>query len=553
MKFLTRRVGRIAALCAATAATIIGAPASLSADQRMQAPDRQADDDTVIVAWAGDLNSFDPPDSLVEFNREASLALYDTLLSYELTEQDDGRLVWEGLEVAPGLAEHWEIDGATVTFTLREGVTFNVTGNPLTADDVKYSFVRSIEVPGFGRFNSNLAGLFEPDRQIEVIDDRTVAFTFERADGTAQLLTASLPSLRFPTFGIVDKVEVESHATADDPWGHLWLKDNPAGTGPYVLASRTPGTETVLDAAEDHWEGLDGFDTVIFRTLGGPADIVSLMLGGEVDITGSLPDRELRALADAGLSVPNAAIPDIWRLDLPVDVPPLDNQAIRQAIAHALPYQTLLDEVFVGAERAYSYVNPAAPDFAPSWNIYDTDLDTARELVESSGVTDLSVDLYYDTGSPTWEYVALYIQANLSQIGIDVTLVPLPATAFAEQTTARVNGESVMNGMALRRTTIWLDDAAANTALWIYSGGTSNATRYARDDLDQLYLDNRFEPDVAVRLEAFTIVQDTAAEDAPLIPLVVRGKPIAVHPSISGVAFTADPHIRVRYLHLAEG
>jgi peptide/nickel transport system substrate-binding protein len=209
---------------------------------RAQVPARQAGDDTVVIAWTGDLNSLDPPDSLVEWNRETSLALYDTLLRYKLEEEPDGSYVWDGLEVAEGLAERWEVDGATVTFHLRQGVTFNETGNPLTAEDVKYSFVRAPEVPGFGRFNSNLAGIFEPDRQIEVVDDYTIRFTFELLDGMPHLLTASLPSLRFPIFGIVDSEEVKAHATEEDPWGHEWLRENPAGSGPYRLEpSRNTG------------------------------------------------------------------------------------------------------------------------------------------------------------------------------------------------------------------------------------------------------------------------------------------------------------------------
>ena len=167
----------------------------------------------MVIAWTGFYNSLDPPDSLVNFNREASAAMYDRLLTYAFTERTDGTLVWDGLEVAPGLAESWVVDGGSVTFTIRQGVTFNKTGNPVTAHDIKYSFVRAIPVPGFGRFNSGLAGLFEPERQITVIDDHTLRFDYELGDGTPFLLTASLPSMRFPIFGIVDSVEVMPRTT----------------------------------------------------------------------------------------------------------------------------------------------------------------------------------------------------------------------------------------------------------------------------------------------------------------------------------------------------
>ena len=536
----------------------------------MQAPDRVQDAETVVIAWTGYFNSLDPPDSLVNFNREASAAMYDRLLTYDLTERDDGTFVWNGLDVAPGLATSWEIDGGSVTFTLREGVTFNKTGNPVTAHDIKYSFVRAIEVPGFGRFNSNLAGIFEPSRQITVIDDYTIRFDYELGDGTPFLLTASLPSMRFPIFGIVDSVEVQAHSTEDDPWGHQWLKENPEGSGPYVIESATPGTELILRRVPGHWtegdqnqiaEAYNGFDRVIYRTLNSPADITALMLGGEVDVAFALGTRELQALGEAGFTIVNAPIPDVWRIDLPVTTPPFDDVRVRKAVAHAIPYDTIVENVFTDASRAYSIVNPASPSFIPAWDIYGTDLDTARSLLAEAGLPNgFQTDLFYNSERQEWEDIALFMQASLSQVGIDVRLRPLPPTEFGEQTTARYDDPLAMAGMQMRFGVIWLDDADPNVGLWLVTrgfpgpvgvGGFSNATHYSNIEIDTLHFENRFNPDLDARAEAYREVQRIAAGDLPIIPLAVRGLPGAVHPAVSGVAFTADPHLRSYLLRLA--
>ena len=536
----------------------------------MQAPDRVQDDETVVIAWTGYFNSLDPPDSLVNFNREASAAMYDRLLTYDLTEREDGTFVWKGLDVAPGLATSWEIDGGSVTFTLREGVTFNKTGNPVTAHDIKYSFVRAIEVPGFGRFNSNLAGIFEPSRQITVIDDYTIRFDYELGDGTPFLLTASLPSMRFPIFGIVDSVEVQARATEEDPWGHQWLKENPEGSGPYVIESATPGTELILQRVPGHWtegdqnqlgQAYNGFDRVIYRTLNSPADITALMLGGEVDVAFALGTRELQALGEAGFTIVNAPIPDVWRIDLPVTTPPFDDVRVRRAVAHAIPYDTIVENVFTDASRAYSVVNPASPSFIPAWDIYGTDLDMARSLLAEVGLPDgFQTDLFYNSERQEWEDIALFMQASLSQVGIDVRLRPLPPTEFGEQTTARYDDPLAMAGMQMRFGVIWLDDADPNVGLWLVTrgfpgpvgvGGFSNATHYSNIEIDTLHFENRFNPDLDARAEAYREVQRIAADDLPIIPLAVRGLPGVVHPAVSGVAFTADPHLRSYLLRLA--
>lgn len=537
-------------------------PPQIEEGDVMQAPDRVQDAETVVIAWTGYPNSLDPPDSLVNFNREAGVGLYDRLLTYSLTEREDGTFVWDGLGVAPGLAESWEIDGGSVTFTIRQGVTFNKTGNPLTANDIWYSFVRAIEVPGFGTFNSNLAGIFEPSRQITVIDDYTIRFDYELADGTPFLLKASLPSMRFPIFGIVDSVELQARATDEDPWGHEWIKENPEGSGPYVIESATPGTEMILRRVPGHWtegdqnqlgEAYNGFDRVIYRTLSSPADITALMLGGEVDVAFALGTRELKALGEAGFTIVNAEIPDIWRLDLPLTTPPFDNLAVRQAIAHAVPYDTIVENAFTNATRSYSIVNPASPSYIPAWD-YDTDLDKARQLLAEAGYPDgFSTELFYTQERQEWEDIALFLQASLSQVGIDVALRPLPTTEYQEQTTARYDDDTLMPGIQMRSGLIWLDDADPNVGLWLVTrgfpgpvgvGGFSNAAHYSNIEIDKLHFENRFNPDFEARAEAYREAQRIAARDLPMIMLAVRGFPGAVHPEITGVAFTADPHLR---------
>ena len=75
-------------------------------------------------------------------------------------------------------------------------------------------------------------------------------------------------------------------------------------------------------------------------------------------------------------------------------------------------------------------------------------------------------------------------------------------------------------------------------------GGFSNASHYSNIEVDTLHFENRFNPDIEARAEAYREVQRIGARDLPIIPLAVRGFPGAVHPAITGVSFTADPHLR---------
>jgi peptide/nickel transport system substrate-binding protein len=538
-----------------------GAVAATPAKQAAAGPARQAPADTLVVAWSGDLNNMDPPFTSAEWNREFALNVYEPLVHYKVKERADGALVWEGLDVSPSIAESWTIDGPSVTFKLHKGVKFYPSGNELTADDVKYTFIRTLLVPGgIGKFNENLAGIFDAEKQVEVIDPYTVKITFTDSKGTPMLLAgASLPSMRFPMFGIVDSKVVKSKATADDPWAAAWMKENTAGTGPYYVEKRTPGTETVLRVVPGYWGKKPGFDRVILRVVKDSATVISLMKRGEVDITTAIgTTRELDALQEAGFTIYNAAIPNIMRMDIALEKPPLDKKEVRQAIAYAIPYDVILKNVFGGrGTRAYSYVNPQSPGYLDAFKTYTPDLNKAKDLLQKAGVgSGFQLDLYYDVGIPWNEDVALLIQDELRKLNITVTLKGELTTQFAADGLARSMGQPTFQGLKLSTGVIWLDDPDPNTDSSVKSTGSlgiptsRNPSGYNNPMVDELHAKYRFSSDAAARKGAYEKIQQMVAEDVPLIPLVVTGRNAAIHPTITGFTFTADPHNRFWSLYL---
>ena len=207
--------------------------------------------------------------------------------------------------------------------------------------------------------------------------------------------------------------------------------------------------------------------------------------------------------------------------------PPFDNPLVREAIAHAVPYDTIVDNVFANATRAYSIVNPASPSFIPAWDQYDTDLDRARELLTQAGLGDgFETEIYYyDTSRQEQEEVALFLQASLGEVGIDLALRPLPATEFASQTTARFD-EMTPSCPAYR--------FAAPSSGWttpirtsvcgslprgfpgpVGVGGFSNASHYSNIAVDTLHFEHRFNPDLDTRAEAYRGAQRLAAGGHP--------------------------------------
>src|SRR2546425_8031389 len=148
------------------------------------------------------------------------------------------------------LAESWTVtkDGLTYEFVLRKGVKFH-NGDPVTADDVKFSF---------DRYHGAAAKLLkERVKEVQIVDPARVRF----------VLKAPWPD--FMTFygtsatgaaWIVPKKYVEKV-------GEDGYKKAPIGAGPYKFVSSAPGVDLVMEAYEGYWRKVPNVKRLVFRSM----------------------------------------------------------------------------------------------------------------------------------------------------------------------------------------------------------------------------------------------------------------------------------------------
>src|SRR5262245_52136549 len=173
-----------------------------------------------------------------------------------------------GNPLAPCLAESWttSADGLTYEFVLRKGVRFH-NGDPVTAEDVKFSFERY----------KGAAAKTLKDRvaAVEIVDAHRVRFRLKR------------PWLDFMTFygtpasgagWIVPKKYIEKV-------GDEGFKKAPIGAGPYKLVSFKPGIELVLEANEQYWRKTPSVRTIVMRSIPDEATRLAMLKRGEADIS----------------------------------------------------------------------------------------------------------------------------------------------------------------------------------------------------------------------------------------------------------------------------
>jgi len=340
----------------------------------------------VMVFW-------DPSDS---FSNEimAMQNMYETLLHYDPLADD----------FKPVLATSWDRseDGLTWTFHLRQGVKFH-TGKEMTSADVKGSIERTIQRGQGASF------IWDPLDRIETPDDYTVVFHLKYPAPLDLIVSAGYSAYIFD-------VDV-----ADEEWFNA---GNDAGTGPYTVESWTQGEQLVLTRFDDYWGGWNDprqWDKVVFRIVPEAATRRQLMETGQGDFTYGLPPEMVEALrSNANLQV--VETPSFQNLlgMLNTEKAPLDDVRVRKALAHAFPYQQVVDHVMQGTAR------PArGPIPYGMWGHGEDlpqpgyDLDEARRLLAEAGYPDggFSLVLTYTAGDEVERRAAELYQVELGVAG----------------------------------------------------------------------------------------------------------------------------------------
>ncbi len=501
---MTRTTLLAATLTAATALTPVYAQSVLRLDE-------------VAVGELDPAKASDYADSILMFN------VYDTLV---LPKQ--GEPGHEG-----HLAESWEVDGATYTFTLRDGIAFQ-SGNPLTAQDVVYSLERMQAV---GQGLSHLFG----GVAAEAVDEKTVRFTLEEPYAP---FVASL--VRLP---IVDKALVEQNATEQDPWGEAFLSGNAAGTGAYRVTAHNPQAETRMARNEDYFGEIKDAapDEAVLRYSLEAATVRTLLAQGEHDISSQwLPPEVMRALANDGAQLFTESGTGAFYIKLNTAKPPLDDVNCRQALAHAFDYGTALQMVAITEDVSSGSAPTGAIPVGmfganPAEEALARDMDKAREYLADCPTPpeDWDLEISWIAEVPLEERFALLMQANFAELGISSKIETLPWALFTERVASPENTPHISQ--------IFVNAVTGDPDTLLYgmyhssTPGTWQSPEYLDDaEVDAALEAGRRGPGEQEREEAYSALNDRLMELAPTIYGYDRQSVFAASDRVSAPALS-DP------------
>ncbi len=308
--------------------------------------------DTLTLAVRADVTGFfpNPPIESEAFTIDVNRGVFETLVRFD-----------QAFHLEPALAERWENpDDRTYVFDIRPGVRFS-DGRPLTAHDVAAS-LNAIRERGW--VLSEYLGAIE---SVTASDDRRVRIR------TRYPSVALLPKL---TWAFV----LPADAVAKTPVPAV-------GTGPFRLASWTPGTSFVLTRNEVFRGPAPDFGQVRFVIEPDPARRIDLVLRGEAEAADHVPLESIGDLQKRpDVTVVAHASLRVLFLCLRVDGPPFHDPRVREAIDLAIDRTELIRQALSGrAEPASQLVPPAVVGFNPALAPPRLDRDRARRLLAEAG------------------------------------------------------------------------------------------------------------------------------------------------------------------------
>lgn len=501
-------------------------------------------DETLVVLVESGPNTMDI--QAVGANRpsyQVAVNLYDRLVGYGSKTLPDGTLSYDYSNLTPELAESWEMaeDGMSVTFHLRKDATF-WDGAPVTADDVKWSLDRAVSVGGFPTVQMS-AGSLEKPEQFEVVDTHTVKINFIRKD------KLTLPDLGVPVPIIFNSKAAMKHATPEDPWAREYTKNTPLGGGAYMLERWDPGQQTIYQRF-DNWKSgpLPKMKRVVIREVPSAANRRALFERGDADISLDLPAKDFKELAAdqrfkvAGVPIENG----IWYLGMSVRQKPFDDVRVRQAIAYAVPYESLISAAAYGRGVPLFGDTDGIDATWPQPHPYTTNLDKARALMKEAGYEDgFDAPLFLDLGNATLgEPAALLIQESLKKIGIRTKIEKVPGSNW--------RAKMLTKDMPLHVDFFsgWLN-YPEYFFFWAYDGADRvfNTMSYANSKLDELILKARFESDPARYTRTVQDMVGIAWEEMPRVPLWQPYLDVALQKDVYGYQYWFHRQLDVRGIY----
>ena len=449
------------------------------------------DPNTLVMIIESSPTNLDPRIGIDAWSERIDNLIFDDLLSRG-----------NDLNVAPGLAEKWEVpDPLTYMFHIHRGATFH-DGRPLTSRDVKWTFDSLLQ----GKIRSTKAAVYKYVDHIEAPDEITVVFHLKEPDATL-LWNLSDGAIGIVPYGSGDEITL-----------------HPIGSGPFKFVSAETDREVIIERNDQYWGDKAKLARVRFAVVPDETtEALELRKGsGDVAINSLTPDTVVTLGKNPNLTVMNGPGTRLAYLGFNLRDPILKDVRVRQAIAYALDRKPMIEYLWRDeAEPARSILPTQSWAYNGNVPAYDHDPEKAKQLLDAAGYPVGNDDVRFhitmktSTDANTRLMVAV-MQQQLREVGISLDIRSFEFATFFSDVQ---HGAFQMYGLR------WIGgnedpdifEYAFHSSKFPPNG--ANRNYYSNPKVDALIDKARQEIDPKVRKALYDQVQSILAQDLPYINL----------------------------------
>ena len=452
---------------------------------------------------------------------------YQTLVTYKGSDVT---------KVVPDLADSWtaSADGKSYTFKLKSGVKF-ASGNPVTADDVVFSYQRLQNMKGQPAFVADNMAKFA------ATDPSTVVITLkEVSPDTLALLTT-------PSFGVIDSKTAKANGATDAVGAdtadkaEAFMNGQSIGSGPYKVTSFKPETEINL-AKNTNFSGTVAYDTIIIKNTPDVNIQKTSLQKGDLDFALDIgPEQAAGLKGAAGVTVQQSTSLIIFFLLMNTDKAvsePTSKVEVRQAIRLAINYKDYLDLGGGSSVQPPSIIPIGLAGALEKGAGVQTDLAKAKDLLTKAGYPNgFKIKMSYPSdltqNGVKFETMAQKMQADLAQINITADLDPKTIQVWLDEYRA---GKQPMT------LSLWGPDYNDPSDYLTFFPGQKLALRAgwpagADPEMEALAAKAKVELNETTRQGLYQQAQKLLNERGPWAPFLQPAQALGFRSNISGVTY----------------
>lgn len=413
-------------------------------------------------------------------------------------------------EIVPALAEKWEIsdDGTVYTFTIRTDATFH-NGDPITAEDVKYSLEAAAESSYTGPYMNFI-------KDVKVPDEKTVVVT---------LKYAYAPFLSLCT--------IYSQIVKEDFYkegGEVDMSKAPVGSGPYKFKSWAQGDKLEFEAYDEYYLGAPAIKNLTYKIIPNSNTAALALESGEIDLCLNVATADIAGLSEKdGITVLQEPSTAFYFIGMNTNVKELSDVRVRQAIAKVINKQELIDGALDGyGVPTNTFIAEGVLGYDPDFNPLPYDVEAAKKLMKEAGYENgFEIHMSIPENRSTQAQI---VQANLKQIGIDLKIDLIETGKFWEDL-ENLDYEMMIMGWSY----VVMDPDVGYYSLYKKDDLSGNYTGYGNEETDGLLEAGRTETDPDKRAEIYAELEEIYQTAAVYVPLYWRTDVAAYNSALTGV------------------